>query len=264
MTGRDILNVGIYQPRARDETPEDRLGRLAEIFTQPAARGCDLMICPELYMSGYLVHDRIIERAEPRDGPFARRACEIAKRANCAIVYGYPERDGDNIYNSALCAGAGGDALANHRKNLLPYDYEERYFRQGRAPTIVDIHGWRIGLLVCYEVEFPEPVRYYAQTGCELVAVPTALTREWPTVARRVIPARAFENNIFVAYANHAGDEQGNHYLGESVITSPMGEDLARGGADESVITARLDRAAIAAARARLRFLTDLKRSCYR
>lgn len=264
MTGESILNVGIYQPRAKAETPADRLQRLAEVFERPAARECDLLVCPELYMSGYFVDDKITEWAEPSDGPFTRGVCEIAARAGCAIVYGYPERDGERVYNSALCTGAGGEVLANHRKNLLPYDYEEKYFQRGGRPTVVEVEGWKVGLLICYEVEFPEPVRYYAQAGCDLVVAPTALGEPWTVVARRVIPARAFENNVFVTYANHAGEENGNRYLGESVIVSPFGEDVARAGADETFISARLDRADIARARSRLRFLTDVGQSCYR
>lgn len=264
MTSDTTLNVGIYQPEAKAEDPGDRLRRLERIVDRPAVRDCDLLICPELYLSGYRVHDKISERAEPSDGPFAQRVCEFAARSRCAILYGYPERAGDHLYNSVLCAGTDGGVLANHRKNLLPYEYEEKYFEHGRRPTIVDIKGWKIGILVCYEAEFPEPVRYYAQAGCELVAAPTALTEQWTVVARRVIPARAFENNIFLAYANHAGREQDTRYLGESVIVSPFGEELARAGAGETVVAVRLDRAEIDRARSRLHFLADVKRSCYR
>lgn len=264
MKSETILTVGVYQPEAKTETPDDRLQRLEQVLEQPAARECDLLLCPELYMSGYFVHDQIIDRAEPNDGPFARRVRDLARRSGCAIVYGYPERARDSIYNSALCAGPAGDLLANHRKNLLPYEYEAKYFQLGQRPTLFDLNGWRIGLVICYEVEFPETVRHHALAGCELVLAPTALTDQWKVVARRVIPARAFESNIFLAYANHAGVEDGNRYLGESVIASPLGEDLARAGPDEAVIAARLDRADIARARSQLRFLTDLEQSCYR
>jgi len=264
VTDPATFTVGIYQPAARDETPASRLERLQAVFEKPAARDWDLLVCPELYLSGYFVDDRINEWAEPADGPFAKRVGEIAAQNRCAICYGYPERGDDGVYNAALCAGPGGIVEANHRKNLLPYDYEERYFRAGSRPTIFEIRGWRVGLVICYEVEFPEPVRYYAQQGCDLVLAPTALTEHWPVVAHRVLPARAFENNMFVAYANHAGEENGNHYLGASVIASPFGEDLVRAGAGEQVISARLDRSDIARARERLRFLRDVRQSCYR
>lgn len=259
----DSLNIAIYQPEARDELPQSRLERLTAVFQDPATRDCDLMVCPELYMSGYFVDDEILERAEPVDGPFARRVREIAAANGCAIVYGYPERSPEGVFNAALCAGPDGSFLANHRKNLLPYDYEEKYFRPGDRPTTFSIADWRVGLLVCYEVEFPEPVRYYAKVGCDLVIAPTALAEDWPVVARRVVPARAFENNVFVAYANHAGTENGTRYLGDSVIVSPFGQDLARADTEETVITARLERDEIAKARDRLHFLEDVDQSCY-
>lgn len=264
MTSESTLTVGVYQPEAKAETPHDRLRRLELVLEQPAARDCDLLLCPELYMSGYFVHDQIVDRAEPSDGTFSRRVRDLAQRSGCAIVYGYPERARGGIYNSALCAGPAGDVLANHRKNLLPYDYEETYFQRGASPTAFDLNGWRIGLVICYEVEFPETVRHHALAGCELVVAPTALTDQWAVVAQRLIPARAFENNVFLAYANHAGVEDGNRYLGESVIVTPLGEDVARAGEDESFISARLDRADITRARSRLRFLKDIGRSCYR
>jgi predicted amidohydrolase len=264
MKNDDTLTVGIYQPDARPETPESRLVRLAKVFDDPAARDCDLLLCPELYMSGYFVDDKILEWAQPSSGPFAAGVCEIARDNQCAIVYGYPERDEGRVFNSALCAGPDGRVAANHRKNLLPYDYEEKYFEPGGRPTTFEIKGWKVGMVICYEVEFPEPVRYYAQSGCDLVLAPTALTEHWPVVAHRVIPARAFENNIFVVYANHSGEENGNRYLGASVIASPFGEDVSRGGSEECVITGRIDRSEIARARSRLHFLKDVGQSCYR
>ncbi|MGA8259101.1 MAG: carbon-nitrogen hydrolase family protein [Arenicellales bacterium] len=264
MTNDAFLTVGIYQPDARSETPEDRLVRLAEIFEDTGARECDLLLCPELYMSGYFVDDKIIEWAQPSTGAFAERVCEIARTHRCAIVYGYPEQADGKVFNSALCAGPDGRVAANHRKNLLPYDYEEKYFQPGRQPTSFLLKGWKVGMVICYELEFPEPARYYALSGCDLVLAPTALTEHWPVVAHRVVPARAFENNIYVAYANHCGEEGGNRYLGHSVIASPYGEDAARAGSEECVISARLDRVQIVKARSRLHFLEDVGQSCYR
>jgi len=106
-------------------------------------------------------------------------------------------------------------------------------------------------------VEFPETVRSAALAGAHLVIAPTALSDRWPVVARQVIPTRAFENGLFVAYANHAGAHGDVSYLGESCIVGPDGRDLARAGAAPSVIAAALDPAAITAAREAIPFLTD-------
>ncbi len=263
MSAEPVLTLGIFQSDAGESEPAARLRRLQKVFEDPAVRQCDLLVCPELYLSGYFADERIVHRAQAADGPFAGQVCELARRWECAIVYGYPERAADRVFNSVLVAAPDGSVTANHRKNLLPHEYEEKHFSAGRQPTVFQLRGWNIGLLICYEVEFPEAVRYHAHRGCDLVVAPTALTEHWAIVANRLIPTRAFENNIFVAYANYAGLENGNRYLGGSVIVSPHGADLVRAGDGECVITAQLQHSEIKRARGRLRYLEDVGQSCY-
>lgn len=262
-SAKPVLTLGLFQPDARNTDPADRLHRLQMLFTDPMVQRCDLLVCPELFMSGYFAGDGFDDCAEARDGHFAEQVSVLARKSRCAIVYGYPERAGGRVMNSALATGPDGRIMANHQKSLLPHDYEEKHFSAGGKPTIFTLNGWRIGLLICYEVEFPEAVRFYARTGCDLVLAPTACLQQWSVVARNVVPTRAFENNIFVAYANHAGEESGNRYLGESVIVSPWGQDLARAGDVESVITAELHHSEIARARTRLGYLDHASNSCY-
>ncbi len=257
MDTRTPLTVGVLQTPASDDTPDERFAVLATAFDKAAARQCDLLICPELFLSGYFAGERLAAVAEPQDGPFARRVLALAAHHGCAIVYGYPERAPDGLYNAALCAGPDGRVLANHRKALLPHEYEEQHFRCGTEPTAFSLAGWRIGLVICYELEMPEPARLHARAGCDLIVAPTALTAEWSVVARKVVPARAFENTVFVAYTNHAGHEGGCQYLGESVIVSPYGEDLARAGSNAGLITATLEPDTLIAARSRLHSLRD-------
>lgn len=114
-------------------------------------------------------------------------------------------------------------------------------------------------MLVCYDVEFPETVRAAAQAGAELVVVPTALGAEWDQVARRVVPARAFENGVYLAYANYAGSERGFTYLGESRIVRPDGRDMAVAGDGEECIEAIIDRDAMVKIRRRLPYLRDCR-----
>ena len=82
---------------------------------------------------------------------------------------------------------------------------------------------------ICYDVEFPEAVRALALAGAELIAVPTALIRPFDIVARAIVPARAFENQVYVAYAGMCGSEAGLGYCGLSCIVGPDGQDRARG-----------------------------------
>jgi predicted amidohydrolase len=100
-------------------------------------------------------------------------------------------------------------------------------------------------------------VRKAAVDAAALVVTPTALGEDWGVVAHRVIPTRAFENCLYVAYANFAGSEGGSRYLGASVIAGPRGDDSARAAAREELIVSELYPEAISRARDRLPFLRD-------
>lgn len=251
------LRVAIFQYGARDEPPMARLAKLDRALAGLRGNPVDLIICPELFLSGYHVGDRIAALAQPRDGPFARAMAALAAKWRSAIVYGYPERAGARLHNAAACVDRDGRLVANHRKIQLPNNFERACFTAGSDLTVFTIAGHRVALLICYDVEFPEVARAVAADGAEIVIVPTALSEDWAVVARKMVPTRAFENGIFLLYANYAGREGGVTYLGESVVVAPDGEELARAGAAEAVIRATLDPMRITAARHALSYLED-------
>jgi predicted amidohydrolase len=251
----NIVRAAIYQYRCRDEAPAERLQRLDQALA--AVEGeLDLVICPELFLSGYNVGDRIRRLAEPRTGAFAEAASALARKRRTALLYGYPELEGSTVHNAAICIDADGRTIAHHRKLRLPNDFERAHFSPGSAYTLFTLKGWQIAILVCYDVEFPEAVRACAVRGAQLIVAPTALKKEWAFVARSMVPTRAFENGLFVAYANYCGSEGAFDYLGESCFASPSGKVTA--GADqETLVTANLDANEIEAARRTLRYLDD-------
>ena len=250
------MRVAIFQPDAIRSSPAERLHRLDLAIA--AADGFDLVVCPELFLSGFADPERVRKSAEPRDGPSSRAAAEIARKHHVALVYGYAETAGGRLYNAALYVSKSGEVWVNHRKRVLPTPYEAGLFNVGEGRSVFTLDGGlEAGLLICYEAEFPEAVRACAVAGAELVIVPTALGVDWPVVSRQVIPARAFENGVFMVYANHAGEEGGTDYIGDSVIVSPLGEDLARAGDGEALIAADIDSSVLPAIRERLPFLRD-------
>ena len=252
-----VLRAAIYQYECRDESPAARLDRLDKMLGAHRSE-LDLLICPELFLSGYNVGDKIRKLAEPQGGAFAQAAASLARKRRTALLYGYPERAGDVLYNSAICIDRDGRTIAHHRKLLLPNAYEKSYFATGDAYTLFELNGWKIAILVCYDVEFPEAVRGCAARGAQLVAAPTALKKEWAFVARSMIPTRAFENGLFVAYANYCGKEGSFEYLGESCFAGPQGRVIA-GGSTEALVTAGLDPLEISSARQTLTYLDDCK-----
>jgi 5-aminopentanamidase len=249
------IRVAIYQPTAREETPSARLDRLEAQLDAAGAGSFDLMLCPELFLSGYDVGDKIRQYAEPAGGPSLVRVSGLAKKYETALAVGYPEMEGQDLYNSLAVVGKSGERLHDYRKRFLPPGFEGEAFTPGQAADIFEFMGQRFAVLICYDVEFPETVRAAAMAGAAIILAPTALRAQWNFVARKMIPTRAFENGLFLLYANHAGREGDSDYLGESVIVAPDGRALALAGDGEEVVFANLDMAEISRARQTLPYL---------
>jgi 5-aminopentanamidase len=254
------LHIAVVQSPGHLGEPAERLNWLDACLAGHGASRFDLVALPELFVTGYNVGSRLRERAEPPDGPSACRIADLARKYDFAIHYGYIELSGDGLYNSAQTFGPDGNPIGKHRKLAIPPGFEVEHFIGGAGCTLFELKGFRIATLICYDAEFPETFRHVCETGADLVVVPTALSDQWDVVARRLIPTRAFENGVYVAYANHCGEEGDIRYLGESCIVGPDGRDMARAGADEEVISARLVKDRVTAARTRLPYHIDRRR----
>src|SRR5918994_3472563 len=180
------MRVAIFQGPAEAGSVARNLRALEERAAAAAGSGADLLICPEMFLSGYAIGAAAAARlAEPADGPAFACAAAIARKTGLALLYGYPERGpGGAIYNAVRLVGRDGQGLANYRKCHLFGDLDRGMFRAGSGlSAVVDLDGVRIGLLICYDVEFPESVRLLALTGADLVAVPTALMDPFEVLA---------------------------------------------------------------------------------
>jgi len=254
------FRLAVAQSPAELVTPRDRVDWLQEALPELQRQGVDLMLLPELFLTGYNIGDKVNEWAEPSDGPLAAETAALAKRFGLAIHYGYAERANGVIYGASQCFGPDGARLGGHRKLILPPGFEADHFAPGAGCSLFIYRGLRIGTLICYDSEFPETARHVASLGADLILVPTALGAQWGWVSQTLIPARAFENGVFLAYANHAGRENGLDYLGESFIAAPDGEVLARAGQSSEMLIADLDPARVQKAQARLPYLIDRNR----
>lgn len=252
------MRVAVYQPDAGCEDWQQRLTALDLVLQQHVENRPDIVLCPELFVSGYADAAEVRLMSDTVKGEAIRQLKDIARVFSVDLCVGYPELDGEARFNSACYLSAKGRLLANHRKRALPSEYEKSLFDTGNEVTVFDTaHGWRVGIVICYEVEFPEAVRACARAGAQLMLVPTALGIEWSVVSRQLVPTRAFENNIFLAYSNYSGFDEAGEYIGDSVIVSPRGKDLARAGSGPEFLLAELEVSDIETARARLPYLKD-------
>ena len=254
------MRISVAQVDASLAGPEDRFRWLEAKVRRAAVENVDLIIFPELFLSGYNVGEALHHCAEAQNGPFARRVAVLAKDLNVAIAFGYPERDGETVYNAFIFIDDQGRTLANHRKTVLPPGIEHDWFATGSNVTVFDFAGATVAMLICYECEFPEIIRQAALEGAQIVLVATAGGAEWAQVPTSVIPSRAYENGIFIAYANYCGVENGHEFCGLSCVVDPYGAELALASKAEAVFSAYLDLALIAEAREKVPFLTDQRR----
>ncbi len=237
-----------------------------ERFAQRAARqNASVLVCPEMMLTGYnIAASAVFELAQASDGPAVRELAQIAKRLNINIVYGYPEREGDVIYNSASLIRADGASALNHRKSHLFGETERAIFTAGDGKlATTEIEGWQTSLLICYDIEFPETVRLAALRGVDLLLAPTALMVPYDAVPDVVVRARAFENQIYTAYANYCGVEGGLTYCGKSIIAAPDGSVLGQAERREALVVATLDCEKLQRSRNLNRYLEDRRPELY-
>lgn len=246
------LTLALWQTPYATTTAE-ALQRLDAACAQARAQGANLLVTPEMVLTGYAIGaERVAALAEPADGPLAQVVAGIAQRHRIAIVYGYPEQNPQGKpFNAAQAIGPDGTRIAHYRKTHLFGDLDRTQFSAGEAASqVFEWNGWRLGLLICYDVEFPETVRLLALQGADAVLVPTANMEPFDEVQRVLLPARALENRLFVAYANACGQEAPLGYNGLSALYGPDGRTLVTAPASgERLLRVVLTRSALATAR---------------
>lgn len=248
------LRLGVYQAQA-DCGPGasvknmDRLERVAGLAKK---RGVQLLSFPELYVTGYTLSPEQAQKvAEFKDGPSISRACAIAKKLNMALILPYAEKAktkaGMQYFDAIAIINEHGELLDSYRKVQLYAGQERENWAFGDTPPkMFKVFGFPVGVLNCYENEFPELVRSLALQGAKLIVGPTAAdcyytmpngkrsAVPYPDVSTLLLPAFAYANNIFYAYSNRAGYEKREtgewHYRGNSIIIGPHGDIIVKAG----------------------------------
>ncbi|SNX56999.1 predicted amidohydrolase [Streptomyces sp. TLI_55] len=258
------MRTALLQSSGRPGSVDGNLKVLDEAAGRAAAAGAGLLTAPEMFLTGYAIGGDIARLAEPADGEAADAVAEIAARHGVAIAYGYPERAESAVYNSAQLISADGTRLANYRKTHLFGCFERDHFTPGERHVVqAQLNGLTVGLLICYDVEFPENVRAHALAGTDLLVVPTAQMHPFQFVAESMIPVRAFENQMYVAYVNRVGQEGEFEFVGLSVLAGPDGVARARAGREEQLVFADADPAFLAASREANPYLRDRRPELY-
>lgn len=259
------MRLALFQTPGTPGDVDANITAAEEAAARARAGGADLLVLPEMALSGYDIGELAFELAEPPDGAAARRMAEAARRHGVAILYGHGETgEGGHCYDAATLVDAEGRHRLTHRKCHLYGEEERTVFTPGTTlGRPVQLGGLSIGVLVSYDMEFPEAVRSLADRGADLVCVPAALSVPNPRVPDLLVPARALENGIFVAYVNRCGHETTLVYEGLSTVAAPDGRILARAGKHEEMLFADIDSAAYEEQRDLAPYLEDRRPELY-
>jgi predicted amidohydrolase len=215
--------------------PERNAGRIREVL---AGADLDLVVLPELALSGYLFRDRAeaLGLADPVPGRSTEALAECCARGGFHLVCGIAERDGDRLYNTAVLVGPGG-LVGRYRKVHL-FRFERGIFDRGDSEfEVFEVGGARVGMLVCFDWIFPEAARSLALAGADVIAHPSNLVLPF---AQDALVTRCLENRVYWVLANRTGAEsQGDldlAFTGCSRIGGPDGSILAEAGPEADVL----------------------------
>ncbi len=222
----------------------DNLAQMERLLREANEHGAELIIFPECAVPGYCFESSIeaAPHAESIPGPATDMMHRLCRELGCHVVFGMLEEDGTAIYNVAVLVGPLG-VVGVYRKTHLPFLGIDMHTTHGNRPLAVfEAGGIRVGMLICYDIAFPEPARVLALLGADLIVVPT----NWPpgaeTTAAHVINTRGLENHVYCAAVNRVGMERGFRFIGHSRIVDPTGRTVADAPhEDQEILYAEID-----------------------
>jgi len=231
------MRVAVAQMEPRLAEHERNLDAALERLEEAAAAGAQLLVLPECAIPGYMFDsaEEALPYAEEIPGPTTEAFERECARLGVHAITGLLERDGDTLYNAAILVGPDG-LIGSYRKTHLPFLGVDRFVTPGDGFKVFDTALGRIGLIICYDLRFPEVTRTLALQGADMVALPTNFPMAAKLQCDVIAPARAAENRIYLLVANRVGKERWGEFCGWSQIVDPYGTRLAEAGETEETL----------------------------
>ncbi|MFV9690465.1 MAG: carbon-nitrogen family hydrolase [Desulfobacteria bacterium] len=234
------LHAGVIQLDVKSGDVYANLKKAREHIKKLADSGVRVMVLPEMWSTGFVNEDT--DRLSQSTPGVLDEISRLAEKAHAIIIGSFPEKIGARIFNTAYVIDEQGTICATYQKiHLFSPTDEHRWFHRGQRSVVCPTSAGPVGLLICYDLRFPELCRLLALKGARILIV----MAQWPAVRashwETLLAARAIENQVFVLGANRCGQDNDLVYAGNSLIMSPYGETLARIGKRQGSITAVLD-----------------------
>jgi len=257
---RDKIRVCAIQMDCVLGDKKANMAKVEEYLAEAASNRCDLIVFPELFLTGYSVEEHDLALAEKLPGPTTRKLCALAQKSNMFIAGAIIEasRIKGVIHDTAFLLGPE-DLVGIYRKVHL-WDRENIRFARGDQFPVFHTSIGCVGLQICYEIGFPKPARLLTFKGAEILLYPSAFGAPrryaWDIATR----SRALENGVFVIAANRSGQDKDTVFAGNTRIIDPTGGIMGEADRNNQLIIADLDTSLIVKQRQAIPYLRDLYR----
>jgi predicted amidohydrolase len=255
------INAAAIQFNVKQGDVDANLAYVREALKRAAAQGANLAVLPEMWSSGFAY--RNLNELAGRTAGIVAELLELSRELKLVIVGSMPEPHGEKVFNTAFVADNGALAGTYRKLHLFSLLGEDKAFDSGDAWLLAETSIGKIGVIICYDLRFPELSRRLALEGATVICVPA----QWPKPRqehwRTLLRARAIENQLFVVACNACGLIGKLGFFGMSMIIDPKGELLAEGGEVETEIAAPLDLQLMADWRAQIPCFNDRRPELY-
>jgi omega-amidase len=260
------MRIALIQMHVEAGKPEANYERVASLLQQAASaeNKPDVIVLPEMWNTGYAL-EAIGDLAD-EEGRRTRAMFEAFSRQHSInIVAGsIAEKRVDGVYNTIRAFDRQGSEAGDYDKlHLFRLMEEEKHLQPGGKIGRLTLDGESAGLMICYDIRFPELARTLALEGAKLLIVPA----EWPHPRlhhwRTLLTARAIENQMYVIACNRVGQSGETSFFGHSMVIDPWGEIIAEAGEEETILTAEIDLGLVDEVRGRIPVFEDRRPSFY-
>jgi predicted amidohydrolase len=258
------IKIAVAQMDCKMGDVRANLETIEKLAKSVSKQNPDMICFPELATTGYSLNRNWLKHAEEVPGRTSDELCRIASEFGSYMICGVDELDSSSgkIHDSAILISPSGKLRGTYRKVHL-WDQERKFFVHGyNFPTFQTKFG-KIGIGICYDIEFPEAARALAMNGAKLLFFPSAEMSPMENHVDAYAKSRAAENCCFVAFSNRSGTEYKTHFFGSSQIVSPECKVLARSSVKSPVAIAEVDFELLDKTRPKLPYLSQLVPEAY-
>ena len=247
------MKVALIQIHSVPTEINNNVERGIELFRTAAAQKADIVVFPELWTCGYYLETFDFLAAVKENDWILEKFQKLAEEYKTVIILPLPQKKCEDLYIGLYVIEKNGKIIKSYQKSFL-WGREQKYFVPGeRRYEAIDTSVGRIGVLICYDIEFPEPSRLLALDGAQIIFVPSV----WSIPAQNrwdiQLPARALDNTVFIAGINNTGEGA----CGHCKVVDPIGKVIAELGTEETVLVCDVNLSQIDAVREKIPYLAE-------